>query len=207
MRSSRAIGEVRQRARQGEQVLDRRPMSQRLDLDRAERDLRFTQPRQDPEQVPAIAHQDRDRRGQAALAPALGERIPRDLRHATRLSGAVAVEQRMDVDRVVFGAMHGLRGRVGHRAAMDVFRARHDPRESRVDPIDNPRMGAEVGREREGLETNAADSVMPCAQEETDFGLAEAVDRLHGIADQEERAAILRLPTRGELFDQLELRV
>src|ERR1700682_427273 len=90
---------------------------------------------------------------------------------------------------------------------MDVFRAWHDPRESRVDPFDNPRMGAEVGREREGLEAHAADSVMPYAQEEADFGLAEAVDRLHGVSDQEERAPILRLPTRGELFDQLELRV
>src|SRR5205823_7195265 len=47
----------------------------------------------------------------------------------------------------------------------------------------------------------------PGLQEESDLRLAEAVDRLHRVADEEERAAVALLPAGGEAFEQFPLRV
>jgi hypothetical protein len=44
-------------------------------------------------------------------------------------------------------------------------------------------------------------------EEQADIGFAEAVDRLHRIADQEHRAAIVRRPARGQLLEQREVTV
>src|SRR5438445_13379504 len=43
-------------------------------------------------------------------------------------------------------------------------------------------------------------------QEERDLGLAEAVDRLHRVADDEERAPVALVPSGGEPLEQLPLR-
>ena len=41
--------------------------------------------------------------------------------------------------------------------------------------------------------------------EQTDFGLAEAIDRLHRIADAEQRAAVAVGPPAGQALQQVEL--
>jgi len=43
-------------------------------------------------------------------------------------------------------------------------------------------------------------------QEERHFGFAEAVDRLHRVADEEQRAAVTLLPAGSQLGEELELR-
>ena len=48
---------------------------------------------------------------------------------------------------------------------------------------------------------------MPGLEEEAHLRLAEAIDRLHRVAHQEQRAAIALFPPGGELLQQLELRV
>src|SRR4029078_6709549 len=63
-----------------------------------------------------------------------------------------------------------------------------------------------VGRERERIEPHAADALAPRAQEQADLGLAEAIDRLHRVADEEERAPVARLPSGGQPLEQVPLR-
>ena len=58
-----------------------------------------------------------------------------------------------------------------------------------------------------GVSCDAADALLPGLEEERDLRLAEAVDGLHRVADQEQRAAVILLPARGQSFDQFELRV
>jgi hypothetical protein len=50
-----------------------------------------------------------------------------------------------------------------------------------------------------------ADTALADAQEEPDVGLAETVDRLHRIADHEQRPAVIRHPAAGQLFEQPDL--
>ena len=45
----------------------------------------------------------------------------------------------------------------------------------------------------------------PGAEELADLGLAEAVDRLHRVADREQRPPVAGRPAGGELLDQLVL--
>ena len=42
-------------------------------------------------------------------------------------------------------------------------------------------------------------------EKQPDVGIAKAVDRLHRIADDEQRSAIARCPPGGQLFDQVAL--
>jgi hypothetical protein len=44
------------------------------------------------------------------------------------------------------------------------------------------------------LEANAADALLRDVEEQADFGLAKAINRLHGVADNEEGPSIIRFP-------------
>ena len=79
-------------------------------------------------------------------------------------------------------------------------------RESLIDPLDNFSTGAVVARQAQTSERNIADTVFPDAQEQADIGLAKAVDRLHWVADDEQRAAVVALPTSGQARQQIDLR-
>src|SRR6267142_5150353 len=98
------------------------------------------------------------------------------------------------------------RGRIGHGAGGGVGLGRQDVRERRVVPVDEAGLRAEVGREREALERDAAEALVPRLEEERDLRLAEAVDGLHRVADEEERAAVAFLPAGGEAPQELVLR-
>src|SRR5581483_6722037 len=98
------------------------------------------------------------------------------------------------------------RGRIGHRARGLVLLRRQDAREGAVHPLHDAALRAEGGGEAQRLELDRAEAAAPRAQEETDFRLAEAVDRLHRVADEEERAPVARLPARGEPLEELPLR-
>ena len=110
-----------------------------------------------------------------------------------------------------------LRRRAAHRASARranrerrrrlVGLARQDVREGGVEPVDQAGLRAEVGAQRERLERDAADALLPRLEEERDLRFAEAVDRLHRVADQEQRAAVVGLPAGGQSLEQFELRV
>src|SRR5687768_17840933 len=85
-------------------------------------------------------------------------------------------------------------GRIGNSAGGDVGLRRQDVREGGVVPVDEAALGAEVGGEGEALQFYAAEALFPGLEEERDLGLAEAVDGLHRIADEEQRAAVVGLP-------------
>ena len=55
------------------------------------------------------------------------------------------------------------------------------------------------------VEPDVADAALADAQEEADIGLAEAVDRLHRVADDEQRAAVIGRPAARQLLDQADL--
>ncbi len=57
---------------------------------------------------------------------------------------------------------------------------------------------AEIDRERQRLEVAGRRCRLPHVQEQPDLGLAEAVDRLHRVADQEQRAAVAGLPAGSQ---------
>jgi len=54
-------------------------------------------------------------------------------------------------------------------------------------------------------EPDVADAALADAQEEAHIGLAEAVDRLHRVADDEQRAAVIGHPAARQPFDQGDL--
>ena len=97
------------------------------------------------------------------------------------------------------------RWRVTHGAAFRIIQQRKNVRKGRVNPIDDRRIGAVVAIEAQVFEGNAADAILPHAQEESDIGLAETVDGLHRITDNEQRTAVIRLPATGQLFEQFDL--
>ena len=70
-----------------------------------------------------------------------------------------------------------------------------DARKGVVEELDQLALRAEVGGESQRLESYVAQAFAPRVQEERDLGLAKAVDRLHRVADDEERAAVVSLPS------------
>src|SRR5262249_53767583 len=93
------------------------------------------------------------------------------------------------------------------RARGDLIDARKDARERLVDPLDDCRRGAEVAFEHERLEPNVTDAALLRLEEQRQVRIAEAVDRLHRIADQEQRAAVAALPAAGQKLEQSDLRL
>ena len=96
-------------------------------------------------------------------------------------------------------------GRIRDRAGLDVVLAGQNRRKRAIHPLDQLGPRSEVHAECERLESNCAQALLPGFQKQTDVGLAETIDRLHGIAHQKQSAAVARLPARGQLFEQLEL--
>src|SRR5207244_159399 len=79
-------------------------------------------------------------------------------------------------------------------------------REGLVEPLREAFLRAAVGAELDRLELHRPEPAVLGLQEERHFGFAEAVDRLHRVADEEQRAAVARLPSRSQLGQQFELR-
>src|SRR5208337_303276 len=68
-------------------------------------------------------------------------------------------------------------------------------------------LRAEIAREDERFERDAAEATLLLGgDEQLHLGVAEAVDRLHRVADEEQRPAIAARPAGGQAFDQLDLR-
>ncbi len=68
------------------------------------------------------------------------------------------------------------------------------PAKTRFDPFHQSQLRAEIARQLQCLQRDAADARRAHLQEQPHLGVAEQVDGLHGIADEEQRAAIALLP-------------
>jgi hypothetical protein len=71
-------------------------------------------------------------------------------------------------------------------------------REYPVHPLHDFRLRAEVREERQWIELDAGQSCAPCVQKQAHLRIAEAVDGLHRIADDEHRAPVALLPAGGK---------
>ena len=96
--------------------------------------------------------------------------------------------------------------REGNGARAHIVRGRKELRAGVVDPFDQRRRRAEVAGELQVLELDAADALIAGAQEQPDFCVAELVDRLHRVADREQRAALAGFPAGSQRLQQVELR-
>src|SRR6185437_7156136 len=110
------------------------------------------------------------------------------------------------VRRVRRVSLAGETRRERHGARAQIVRRREKPAEDLVAPLDERRHGPEIAQQPKRRQPYAADAEIARAQETTYLRLAKLIDRLHRIADDEERAAIARLPAGGERLEELELR-
>ena len=92
-------------------------------------------------------------------------------------------------------------------AALDAVFGRKHAGENRVDPVDDRRRAAEVALEREARQGDAADAELLRTQEQRHVRVAKAVDRLHRVADEKQRAAVVALPAGGQQLEQSQLRL
>ena len=100
----------------------------------------------------------------------------------------------------------GHTGAEGDRPGAQLVGGGKHLRKHLVAPVDECGRGAEIAREPQRCEAHVADSMLARADEQADLRVTEAVDRLHRIAHDEQRAPIALLPGRGQRFEQLELR-
>ena len=89
---------------------------------------------------------------------------------------------------------------------MRIVGRREDFGEGGVDPVHHFGVRAVVAVEAQGFELDRADANVTRLQEKADVGLAEAIDGLHRIADNEQGAPVALLPAGGEPLQQRDLR-
>src|SRR5882672_808795 len=184
-----AIAEVQERARQRVEVLHDLPLAELLDVEGAEAHARFLERRHDLVEVRAVADQDR-------LA---ARSLPDDSNDLFRFLFPV-VAAMPGHGHAGEGRLVRRSGKVRHGAQRLVLLRGEHARERLVEPLHEAFLRAAVGAELDRLERHRTDARMLCLEEERDFRFAEAVDGLHRVADQEQRAAISLLPTGYQFF-------
>jgi hypothetical protein len=192
------VAGVQQGPGQGQQILDHRAGVQLLQLHGLEGLVGLAECGQDLAQVLTAADQ-HHHAGLGVGAPLLLD----DLDHLGRLDPGVLLVQGVDQDSGT--RQGGARGRgrgVADRAGVAVFGVGEDPAEALVEPVHQGGLRAEVAGQREGAQGQGAQPLVPGPQEEPDLGVPEAVDRLHGVAHQEQRPAIPRLPAGCQAAQQ-----
>ncbi len=198
----RAIAEVRQRARQCQQVEYGGTRAQRIDIGRLEADASPRQFDHDVEQVAAALHENRDARvgpGRVTSLDDVGDR--------PGLGAPAAAQERVDLHAPFVGRLRRRHAfRILHGAAQHVVMRRQHAGEALIDPLHDRLRRAEIHAQRQRLECDVAEPAVAHVEEQADIRVAEAVDRLHGIADQEQRAAVTALPACCQALQQLHLR-
>ena len=184
---------------QCQHVDDLRQVGQPVDVHRLVVDAGGAQQRQQCGELCAAANEHHH-----VVVGVLVERFADDAAALLRFVRRVGTEQRVNT-AIALGVERGNRLRVRHRAARRVVRRRQHLREHRVEPVHEELAGTEVAAQHQGLEVNAADARALRKQELRDLGVAEAVDRLHGVADAEQGAAVARLPAPGQRFEHAVL--
>ncbi len=132
-----------------------------------------------------------------------GDRLARAVRlcladyldYALGLGGRVMGKEGMEADtavRTVGLESHG--GLVGDRARQDVLLQGECVAQSAIHPVHDGWTGAEINRQREGDRPDGADPALPGLKKEADLRFTKSVNRLHGIAHQEQRPSVIRAP-------------
>ncbi len=187
------------RAGQGQHVDDFRQVGQPVDVHRLVVDARRAQQRQQCGELGASANE----HCHVVVGVPL-QRLPDDPAALFGFACRIRGEQRVD-PAISVGIQSGHRFRIGNGAAHRVVRRWQDLGEHGVEPVNEELAGAKVPAQHQSLEFHAADTCALCQQELGDLRIAEAVDRLHGIADTKQRAAIARLPAPGQRFEHAVL--
>ena len=90
----------------------------------------------------------------------------------------------------------------GHRPGDDILFGGQHRLETGVDPIDDFRPRTEIHRQAQRFQFQVADPALPGPQVKPHLGLTEKVDRLHRVADQEQRASVAVFPASRQPFQQ-----
>src|SRR5882762_10514338 len=189
------VAEVQERARQRVEVLHDLLLAELLDVEGAEAHARFLERRHDLVEVRAVA--DEDRLAARSLADDSNDLLRFLLAVVPAVPGHGGAGKRWLVRRS---------GKVRHGARCLVFLRGEHARERLVEPLHEAFLRAAVGAELDRLELHRPEPGVLGLQEERHFGFAEAVDRLHRVADEEQRAAVALLPSGSQLGEELELR-
>ena len=198
-----AIGRMQQRAREPRKILRGLLFLERVDFHGVHRPAVRAQPFAQPVEVSATLHEHRDRLF-GIERPLLRENLddacsfrmrPRygDGRESNELACGDVADGRAGTES----------GDAGRNL---VFRRKH-AHECRVDPVHDVGRAAKVVREREARECDVADTTLLRAQEQRHVGVAKTVDRLHRIADEEQRATVVALPAGRQQLEQTQLRM
>ncbi len=201
----RAVPRMQHRLRERHQVADRGAVGERFQLHAAVGDALVTQRGHHRRQRCPAPHQHRNR------GPRRTRRRGQHRGHRARDRRAhlvlVRVEQRVHAHPVARdGRVHYLGGRVTHRPALEVVLGRQQSREAAVHPVHDRRAGAEVAGQPQRRQRDPADTLALGLQEQRDVGLPERIDRLHRVADAEQRAPVALLPAGEQQLQQLFLR-
>ena len=76
-----------------------------------------------------------------------------------------------------------------------------------IGPPDQRCVCPEVTGEHDPLQTEFGNTPLPGAIVETNIRISKSIDRLHGIADGEERVTVARHPAAQQLLEQLRSRL
>ena len=189
-----AVGGLHERVRERHEVAHRLPLGERIELDRRERDARRAQRGQD-------AHRGACARGPAWRCRSTPARAPP---HAAPRRGAPRLRVGHEVERRrAFRRRSRATGRGGANATAPLhgsLRAASTPRKHAVHPVDQLRPASGNCARGRGTRTGTS-PITPLAlrlEEQAHLGVAKAIDRLHRIADREQRAAVALRPARRE---------
>ena len=138
--------------------------------------------------------------GLSFVGPALGRLV-------AGVGITVAADDRMDRDAGLRGAaLVRDRRRIDDGADHRIVLWRKHIGKGVVYPVDDLLIGTVVEIELQMLREQIAQAVLFNAQEEPDVRFAEAVNRLHRVADQKDRAFRVLFPASGESFQEFDLR-
>src|SRR5947209_815120 len=190
-----AVAEVQERARQRVEVLHDLLLAELLDVEGAEAHARFLERRHDLVEVRTVADEDR------LAARSLPDDSNDLLRFLLAVVAAVPGHGGAGGRRLVRRS-----GKVRHGTRCLVFLRGEHARERLVEPLHEAFLRAAVGAELDRPDLHRPEPGGLGLQEERHFGFAEAVDRLHRVTDEEQRAAVTLLPAGSQLGEELVLR-
>ena len=134
-----------------------------------------------PNEVRAALHEDGD--GLILRSSAL---TLEDTDYMLELPALVVRAHAMQLDTVVIFGAASRRARIkARRSVGNLILRRKCAGERPIYPLDNCRRAAEIVREDQGIAINGADTALFDPQEQGHVRIAEAVYRLHRVADQE----------------------
>ena len=97
-------------------------------------------------------------------------------------------------------------GGIGHLPRATVFLIGHQRGKSLIYPFDHAVLRTKIDRQLQIFQHNCANATVHRLLEQFHLSLAETIDGLHRIADQEQRSAIGGTPAAREFFKQFGLR-